>query len=754
MKNLVKIFLIMLFVISFVKIQSQTIVINEIMFKPGPSTTGCDQKLMSQPQPTCGREYIELYNSDCNNNYDLSGYVLASANTIGSTIGNAGSICFPPGTVVPAGSFLIIGGANDHNPTANGTFDYPANSFDFKIPNYFSTQYLCLNTANTYWFLGNYDGWMALYEPTGNIHSAVYWSSAANNISTVADFDVNPCSPTAYTGIQLKSAKQIYQSTPTLIQYMGDAATVNTGNTFSRLPDGGAFQSNRPSTIGPLRSNRCNDGLCIACGNLVLSSTPDTCNQHTGTIRAEIMNQIASPAPYTYNVTGPINIGPIVTSNNPYFFNNLPSGTYVVKVDDSFSPSNHTEVSLVVVATGSISIANITSTPDNCNMGNGTATVTAAGASTYTYIWNTNPIQNTQTATNLVQGQYSVTVNSGGCSVVDNITVGTTGSVSITDITFSPASCNSSDGTATVTSSGGNGTYTYIWNTNPIQNTQTATNLSQGQYSVTVTSGSCSTSGNIVITGESGPTIIMSSTSEHCGMSDGSVSVTATGGSGNYTYIWNTTPINNSTSITGLPAGSYTVTVSDGGSCLPNATAIVTNLNNLNADFSSQPSEMDDMNPICNFNDLSIGNVNLWLWNFGDGTSSNNPSPIHTFNGVGSYNVSLIVTDIYGCVDTAVHTVRVSTEVNFYFPNSFTPNRDALNETFGPSIPFNDLMTYDFRIFNKWGEQIFYSSNINQRWDGSKNGNILPQDVYIYIMYARESSGLEHKFIGRVALIK
>ena len=126
--------------------QSQTMVVNEIMFKPGPSTVGCDQKMASQPAPTCGREYVELYNSDCNHDFDLSGYVLASANVNDPTVGNGGAICFPPGTIVPAGSFLIVGGANDHN-TANGTFDYPANSFDFKIPTYLGTQYLCLNTT-------------------------------------------------------------------------------------------------------------------------------------------------------------------------------------------------------------------------------------------------------------------------------------------------------------------------------------------------------------------------------------------------------------------------------------------------------------------------------------------------------------------------------------------------------------------------------------------------------------------------------
>jgi hypothetical protein len=192
-------------VISLLSLGSsaQTMFVNEIMFKPGPSTSGCDQKLIDWAQVTCGREYIELYNSNCVADYDLSGYVLASANNTGS-LGNAGAICFPPGTVVPAGGFLIVGGGNDYHATANGAYNYPQNSFDFKIPDYKNTQYLCLNTANTYWFLSNIDGWMALYEPNGNVHTAVYWSSNPNNINTVADFTVNPCSPAAYSGTAAK----------------------------------------------------------------------------------------------------------------------------------------------------------------------------------------------------------------------------------------------------------------------------------------------------------------------------------------------------------------------------------------------------------------------------------------------------------------------------------------------------------------------------------------------------------------------
>ena len=568
--------------------QSQTMVVNEIMFKPGPSTVGCDQKMASQPQPTCGREYVELYNSDCTHDFDLSGFVLASANINDPTVGNGGAICFPPGTIVPAGSFLIVGGANDHN-TVNGTFDYLAGSFDFKIPNYIGTQYLCLNTANTYWFLSNYDGWMALYEPSGIVHSAVYWSAAAGDISTTSDFTVNPCSPTAYTGVQLKSALQIFQTTPALIQYMGDPAGCNTGNTFSRLPDGGTFQTNRPPTIGPLRTQRCNDGSCIACGNLILSSTPDTCGAHNGSISALILNQTASPPPYSFQVTGPVNIGPVSTSTDPYTFSNLPAGTYIVSVTDNFVPPNHTVDTIIVGSTGSLTITGITSTPASCNASNGSATVNATGGSGISYTWSSIPVQSTQTAANLPAGNYTVTVSSSGCSATSSVTVSSLNGPTVSIAGTTQAGCGMSNGGATTSANGGSLPYTYNWNSIPVQTTANLQNVPAGSYSVTITdSGNCSATATVVITSLTGPSASINATvPANCGLSNGSATASVQGGSLPYTYAWSTTPVQNSQTASGLPAGSYSVTISDAGSCTATATTVITSLPGPSASIST-----------------------------------------------------------------------------------------------------------------------------------------------------------------------
>jgi len=315
------------------------------------------------------------------------------------------------------------------------------------------------------------------------------------------------------------------------------------------------------------------------------------------------------------------------------------------------------------------------------------------------------------------------------------------------------SNCNQSDGAIdlTVTPQGNN--YTFAWS-NGAQ-TQNISGIPAGTYSVVVTdvSTNCHKDTTFFVEENNSYTRQTGVTTAHCGQSDGSASVYCTGGTGTFYYIWNTTPQITTSSITNVPAGNYEVTISD-GVCTYTLTVTVPDDPGPTAAFSAQPSVMDDLDPVCLFTDLSTGGPNLWNWNFGDGSTSDQTSPLHVFEGIGSYTVMLIVTDTNGCRDTATHQVRVGNTVNFYIPNTFTPNADDINDTFGPSIPFDDLMSYEFRIFSKWGEQIFYTTDIYKRWNGYKNGKICPEDVYVYRIYARDSIGKEHKLTGWVALIK
>jgi gliding motility-associated-like protein len=121
-----------------------------------------------------------------------------------------------------------------------------------------------------------------------------------------------------------------------------------------------------------------------------------------------------------------------------------------------------------------------------------------------------------------------------------------------------------------------------------------------------------------------------------------------------------------------------------------------------------------------------------YLWDFGDGNFSDEANPLHTFDGLSDYTVSLQVTNEIGCTNTAY--TLINGPVILYVPNAFTPNNDGINDVF--RVYGNGIMRYEITIFNRWGEKVFQSNDINQVWDGSHKGGdyYVPNDIYHYVI--------------------
>jgi gliding motility-associated-like protein len=202
------------------------------------------------------------------------------------------------------------------------------------------------------------------------------------------------------------------------------------------------------------------------------------------------------------------------------------------------------------------------------NDGSSTANVTEATAP-FTYSWTTDPIQTGATATNLPAGEYTVTVTDVfGCvnSETTTITEPELLEVSIGNVTH--VDCNgNSTGSAQAQPTGGTPPYAYLWSNG--QTSQTATGLAAGNYTVTVTDANgCQANESIQIT-EPDELIVslVDATEPSCaGDSDGSITVEATGGTGDYQYNWSNG--DSGATITGLVTGTYTVTVTDDNGCI------------------------------------------------------------------------------------------------------------------------------------------------------------------------------------------
>jgi len=176
---------------------------------------------------------------------------------------------------------------------------------------------------------------------------------------------------------------------------------------------------------------------------------------------------------------------------------------------------------------------------------------------------------------------------------------------------------------------------------------------------------------------------------------------------------------------------SVTLTVVSNLGCSDAFTATSSVIASPTASFLYSPSEATIYNPTVNFfNTSTAGNI---TWNFGDGQTSSEENPIHTYSSSqGSYTVTLIIGS-GSCLDTASATVVVQDNLIYYVPNTFTPDGDIFNPTFKPVFTSGfDPYAYSLMIFNRWGELIFESRNTLVGWDGSYNNQIAQEGVYTW----------------------
>jgi gliding motility-associated-like protein len=461
----------------------------------------------------------------------------------------------------------------------------------------------------------------------------------------------------------------------------------------------------------------------------------------------------------------------IYTANNPV--NPVQTTTYYLTVSGSCDGFDTVTVFVnpLPVITAATSVSSI------CP---GTSVTLTAGGGT-SYSWTSLPadpsLSGQQTSPNPVVSPTQATVYS--LAGVDANTCSNTASVSVNILPIPVASftinpqivCIGED--ATITFNGNAATSaTYTWDFGG----GTATGSGQGPYQVnwptdgikTITlsindNGCQSLIFSATITVNPVPTAMFSATNTTgcapltVNFLDNSLSVTSS-----TEYLWNfgdqTISTTQNPTHTYITPGAYsvTLTITNGNTCISVLTIpmLVNAYASPNAEFVTTPHVVSIFDPSVYFHDLSTGSPLpvSWDWTLGDGTTQISQNFTYSYADTGIFLVTLMVHDINGCYDSAYNYVYVNPDYTIFIPSAFSPN-DNLNNDYFQAYGVN-LLAFNMKIFNRWGERLFESSDLRDGWDGKMHGIEAPLGVYVYVIYYMDALHKEHTVYGHLTLLR
>ena len=447
---------------------------------------------------------------------------------------------------------------------------------------------------------------------------------------------------------------------------------------------------------------------------------------------------------------------------------NLTAGTWSVTISDLYACD--TIVTITITEPLKLEV-DIGGTDTVCQLSVVQLTANIVGGSPqYAYSWDNGlPSTSTVTINPGIPGtttSFSVTItDNNGCTDRDSIDVYVPLPLSLTaaDTTI----CEGDMVTLIPTPSGGDPSgYTYLWNDLSTNSSLTVSPLMQTTYSVGLSDG-CSNPVNIPILVDVVPTPVAafvaacnpdSFLNQFTDMSTGIIT----------SWLWDFNDLLSSTAQNPthdyVSAGVYYVslTVSTAEGCTD--TYMDTVRAAPNADFSVFPLETTTANPVIDFTDASSSDAVSWTWFFGDGDTTTILTPnfvsgsimTHTYDSAGTYTILLLTKNVDGCVDTAIHDVLIMEEYIVFTPNSFTPNKDGINDFFMPVGIGIDPDNFRLSIYNRWGDKIYETKDINKPWDGRANdGKYRAQtEVYIWVLSTVDPKQAKHEYVGHVTLIR
>ena len=631
-------------------------------------------------------------------------------------------------------------------------------------------------------------------------------SPSTTTTYSVIGMDANGCSDTATTVITVNPIPTSTFSFAPNPVCAGFASTITyTGSASAAATYGWTFSSGAPSsanTVGPhnvtwASAGNYNVSLTVTENNCTSVLTTNTINVKpipssafvvTSPIcqgMSSAINYIGgSPSSATYNWGFPGGTPSSANTQGPQniTYNGTGTQTVTLTVTDSGCTSPLTQLTLYVTQTPT---SNFTLPANICFGQPVSATYTGNAAPTATYGWTINNLA-TMNPGGTSQGPQALTFPVANQSYTVNLTVSdsncvstqTTSNIFVTQIptaTFTvsaPKICP--NGTETITYTGNApATAAYNWNfgggtpaTGNTQNPGTVTFSASGTHLITlqVTDNVCPSFIDSVYFDVDTLATIAATLAPPTGCD--SVTVHFTNNSvhasnclwkfGDGTSVnepWNALPPNHT-----YYNGNYNIELVATTLIGCKDSMIIGNVNVIptpTAAFAASP-DINVMTELKNATFMFTNNstnANSYQWFFGDGDSTSQINPIHTYGDTGHYNVMLIAINQYGCLNVVTQGPYVVIPNNNYFiPNAFTPNHDGVNDEF--HIFGNNFTSIYLTVFDRWGNKVFETRDMTEGWDGKFHNQFVAGGVFVYYAEIEYYNGEKLHLKGDVTVLK
>ncbi len=634
-----------------------------------------------------------------------------------------------------------------------------------------------------------------LWSPGGATTQSIIVTPSVTTVYSVAITGTNSATNTSTTVVNTGTATILAPFTPTISSNtpvcIGSSLNLSTNSGsnylwsgplgFTSIIQNPTIASVTNSMAGVYSVTVTNSSGCVGSTALNISISPSpsvSLGSNSPICAGSSLSLTATSGATSYVWNGPNSFtSPL---QNPTINSVMSSGVYSLTSTLGLCSSVNT-ISVLVVPLAPITLTPI---PTVCN-GNSINLMAPAGGTSY--LWSgpnsfTSSMQNPTiiNASLVNQGMYTLSVTTGSCLSTGTISINVYNPITFAAVPTSTILCEGKTGHLLSLAQGGSGVYIYSWSPSiGLSSINTASTTVTGSitlnYSVTIADINCPSSPSIsqsaLVTVNPIPQITMS-TSDNRGCEPFCTNLISTSIPTSTNCVWrfsnNSGTVNCNQGVFCFPVhGSYgaVLTVTDINGCVDsisqNAFVIVDP--KPYPDFSWSPGNPTILvNQVSFFDESLVGApMQSWAWNFGDyflPANQNNSTiknPTHVYENIGSYDVSLMVTNSFGCKDTVTKTLTVEDDLVLYIPNAFSPSeQDDVNDVFKIQGTGFLTDTFEMFIYDRWGTLVFKTNDVTKGWDGSiKGGAKAIQGVYVYKIKLKDFRLKDKQYVGHITLL-